>query len=71
MAKKKTESVKMLSQYEEDCVWMSYRYCIGRHTIASQCHAGNIAWNAYGRLTPERMQFMSEDINNEINFQNN
>ena len=66
MAKKKTESVKMLSQYEEDCVWMSYRYCIGRHTIASQCHAGNIAWNAYGRLTPERMQFMSEDINNEI-----
>ena len=46
MAKKKTENVKMMTQYEEDCVWMSYRYCIGRHTIASHCHAGDIAKNA-------------------------
>lgn len=66
MAKKKTENVKMLTQYEEDCVWMSYRYCIGRHTIASHCHAEDIARNAYGRMTPERTQFISEDINNEI-----
>lgn len=66
MAKKKTENVKMMTQYEEDCVWMSYRYCIGRHTIASHSHAGDIAENAYGRMTPERTQFMSEDINNEI-----
>ena len=66
MAKKKTKNVKMLSQYEEDCVWMSSRYCIGRHTIASHMHAGDIAENAYGRMTPERTQFMSEDINNEI-----
>lgn len=66
MAKKKTESVKMLSRYEEDCVFMSYRYCIGRHTIATYMHATNIALNAYGRMTPERTQFMSEDINNEI-----
>lgn len=69
MAKKKTEKVKMLSQYEEDCVWMSYRYCIGRHTIAAHCQAENIAQNAYGRMTKERMQFMSEDINNEIYLQ--
>ena len=66
MAKKKTESVKMLSQYEENCVWMSYRYCIGRHTIVSHSHAENIASFAYGRMTPGRTQFMSEDINNEI-----
>ena len=69
MAKKKTKNVKMLSQYEEDCVWMSSRYCIGRHTIASHCHAEDIAKNAYGRMTKERTQFMSEDINNEIHSQ--
>lgn len=69
MAKKKTENVKMLTQYEEDCVFMSYRYCIGRHTIASHCHAEDIARNAYGRMTSERTQFMSEDINNEIHSQ--
>ena len=69
MAKKKTKNVKMLTQYEEDCVFMSYRYCIGRHTIASHCHAEDIARNAYGRMTPERTQFISDDINNEIHSQ--
>jgi hypothetical protein len=66
MAKKKTKNKKMLSKYEEDCVWMSYRYCIGRHTIAAHMHAGDIANNAYGRMKRERMMFMSEDINKEI-----
>jgi hypothetical protein len=55
-----------LSQYEEDCIWMSYRYCIGRHTIAAHMHAGNIASHAYGRMSDDRTQFMSEDINREI-----
>ena len=55
-----------LSQYEEDCIWMSYRYCIGRHTIASHMHAGEIASHAYGRMSDERTQFMSRDINREI-----
>lgn len=55
-----------LSQYEEDCIWMSARYCIGRHTIASHMHAGEIASHAYGRMSDERSQFMSEDINREI-----
>lgn len=66
MAKKVKEKTTMLSGFQEDCVWMSYRYCIGRHTIAAHCHAEDIANNVYGRLTPERTQFMSEDINNEI-----
>ena len=57
---------KNLSSYEEDCIWMSYRYCIGRHTIAAHCHAGDIANNAYSRMTKERMQFISKDINREI-----
>lgn len=65
MAKKKKEN-KMLSSFEEDCIWMSYRYCIGRHTIAAHCHAGDIANFAYNRLTDERMEFMSEDIAREI-----
>ena len=55
-----------LSQYEEDCIWMSYRYCIGRHTIASHMHTGEIASHAYGRMSDERTQFMSKDINREI-----
>lgn len=55
-----------LSKYEEDCIWMSYRYCIGSHTIAAHMHAGEIAAHAYGRMSDERTQFMSEDINREI-----
>lgn len=66
MAKKKELPKEMLSDYEEDCIYMSYRYCIGRHTIASHCHAGNIANHAYGRMTDARMKFMSKDINREI-----
>ena len=31
-----------MSDYEEDCMWMSYRYCIGRHAIASAMHANDI-----------------------------
>ena len=62
----KKKEQQMLSDYEIDNIWMSYRYCIGRHTIASHCHAGDIANNAYGRMSKERMQFMSKDINQEI-----
>ena len=32
-----------LDSYEEDSMWMSYRYCIGRHTIASHMRANDIA----------------------------
>lgn len=62
----KKKEQQMLSEYEIDNIWMSSRYCIGRHTIAAHCHAGDIANNAYGRMTKERMQFMSKDINQEI-----
>ena len=43
-----------LTDYEEDCMWMSYRYCIGRHTIASSMRAGDIASHYYGRMSEER-----------------
>lgn len=56
----------MISDYEEDCMWMSYRYCVGRHTIASNMHAGDIWKNCKGRLNPDRELFTAFDINREI-----
>ena len=55
-----------LSDYEEDCMWMSYRYCIGRHTIAASMHAADIWKNCKGRMTDERALFTAFDINREI-----
>ena len=56
-----------LSDYEEDCVWMSYRYCIGRHTIASHMHANDIWQNCKGdRMSKERQLFTAFDINRDI-----
>ena len=55
-----------LTDYEEDCMWMSYRYCIGRHTIASHMHAGDIWANCKNRMTKERQLFTAFDINREI-----
>ena len=52
--------------FNEDYVWMSYRYCIGRRTIASHMHAGQIANDVYGKLTDARSEFMAKDINEEI-----
>ena len=63
---KRTKKPKYLSTYEEDLIWMSYRYCIGRHTIAANMHAGNIAKHAYGKLSPMRQQFMAFDIRRSI-----
>ena len=55
-----------LSDYEEDCMWMSYRYCIGRHTIASNMHAADIWKHCKGRMSDERALFTAFDINREI-----
>lgn len=55
-----------LTDYEEDCMWMSYRYCIGRHTIASHMHANDIWENCKGRMSKERSIFTAYDINREI-----
>ena len=55
-----------LTDYEEDCAWMSWRYCIGRHTIASHMHAHDIWVNCKGRTSPERQLFNAFDINREI-----
>ena len=55
-----------MTDYEEDCIWMSYRYCIGRHTIASHMHANDIWKNCRGRMSKERELFTAFDINRSI-----
>ena len=51
---------------EEDGMWMSYRYCIGRHTIAAHSRAGDLARSCYKRMSDERSVFTAYDINREI-----
>ena len=53
--------------YYEDLIWMSYRYCIGRKTIAAHSHAGNIACYSFNHLSEDRKKFMAHDIRREIN----
>lgn len=48
--------------YHEDLVWMSYRYAIGRHTIAAHQHALNIAKYEYYTLTHDQKQHFATDI---------
>lgn len=55
-----------LDSYEEDSMWMSYRYCIGRHTFAAHMRANSIASHCYGRMSGERSIFTAYDINREI-----
>ena len=52
----------------EDLLWMSYRYCIGRKTIAASSHAGNIGKYTYNVLSSERKKYMAHDIRREINY---
>ena len=49
----------------EDFIWMSYRYCIGRHTIAASSHAGSIAdliFKNLDKFEKEKLEFMASDI---------
>ena len=55
-----------LDSYEEDSMWMSYRYCIGRHTIASHMSANDLASHSYGHMSEKRSIFTAYDINREI-----
>lgn len=68
----------------EDLIWMSYRYCIGRKTIAASTHAGTVAdiiFKNPNLLTKDRKEFMAQDIrqcildilkwNKRIRFENN
>jgi hypothetical protein len=50
----------------EDLIWMSYRYCIGRKTIACAMHADELV-PLVKQLTSSRKSFMAQDIRREIN----
>ena len=62
----KSVPVQPLSDYELDAMWMSYRYAIGRHSIASVSHAGQLVQAVYHRLT-EKRDFTAYDMRREIN----
>ena len=54
----------------EDFIWMSYRYCIGRHTGAAANHAETIHKLLVDNpdlLSEERKEFMVKDIRQSIN----
>ena len=65
---KQNESAQIqpLSEYEYDAMWMSYRYAIGRHTIATAMHAGQLAQAVYHRLNEHQREQTVYDIRREI-----
>ena len=70
MTKKKKNTINIDNSAMEDFIWMSYRYCIGRHTIASAYHAEtirNLIINNPNCLSDERKAFMALDIRRQIN----
>lgn len=63
---RKKSCILPISEFEETCMWMSYRYAIGRHTIASSMHANDIATHFFYRLSNDRKEFTAFDIAREI-----
>lgn len=55
-----------LSTFEENLVWMSYRYAIGRHTATSVDHAYDLAEYLSDKLDDNRAKFMADDIRREM-----
>ena len=63
--KKQFKAIIQDSMFFESLIWMSYRYCIGRKSIAACTHADNIAKYIH-YLPKERRQFIAKDIRREI-----
>ena len=59
----------LLSSFEETCMWMSWRYAIGRNSISSVTHAHDIAMNTFWRQTIDKKTFNAFDIAREIDNQ--
>ena len=65
----KNKGLKISSSQLEDFIWMSYRYCIGRHTIAASMHANTISKVLNENpdvLGKEKIDFMVKDIRTSI-----
>lgn len=70
MARKKKNTIVISNDKMEDFIWMSYRYCIGRHTIAAAYHADVIRGLIMDNpdfLSEDRKAFMAMDIRRQIN----
>lgn len=52
--------------FKETCLWMSYRYAIGRKSIAAVSHAAEIAKHL-DWIPGDRWEFTAEDILREVN----
>lgn len=69
---KKSSNNNEFNSFIDDCIWMSYRYCIGRHTIASHMHAADIANYIIKNndvISEDRKKFYAEDIRRTIEEQ--
>lgn len=55
--------------FKETCIWMSYRYAIGRSSIASCCHAADIVRYGLDWIPENRREFTARDIRDCINNQ--
>lgn len=55
-----------MSDFKETCIWMSYRYAIGRKSIASVTHARDIAQHI-DWIPEDRRDFTARDIIQEVN----
>ena len=62
----KKEKINKITEFEETCMWMSYRYAIGRSSIASVMHANDIAQNLFYKIPNDRKEFTSFDIARSI-----
>lgn len=66
-----SNNIILSSKVVEDFIWMSLRYCIGRHTGAAANHANTIMqiMHKYShKFTKERKQLIIDDIRREINL---
>lgn len=67
---KNKNNITLSTKVVEDFIWMSLRYCIGRHTGAAANHANTIMQimhNYSHCFTKERKQLIIDDIRKEIN----
>ena len=72
MARKKDNKLAISNRSMDDFIWMSYRYCIGRHTIAAAHHAETIhsvIRSNPDMLSDDRKAFNAKDIRAEITTQ--
>ena len=67
----KNNLISLSPKVIEDFIWMSYRYCIGRHTGAAIHHANTIKQvirDSINTFSDESIQRMVADIRREINM---